>query len=246
MRFTIEEYANAYSISPEMVQSRLRRNRLNYIIENDTTYIVVPKHQVPYREDDVSSVKHQVPFHADDASSAKHQAPDTQINSETQAAPKKTTVATVIGLYQKENHYLKRKIDELEAKVDRLVDEKEQLLKEERSRIEKVYSDKDAQLKSILELINIKLLQENASSTQDYTATEVAIEGQLEGGKEQAPVELKQYLRSLDLKSSQRKSIKRRFAEAFGSDSRILLKNGLFYLDFDRYDYTDLLKPGQA
>jgi len=232
MRFTIEEYANAYSISPEMVQSRLRRNRLNYIIENDTTYIVVPKHQVPYRENDASSVKHQ--------------APEIKNDSETEAPPKKTTVATVIGLYQKENHYLKRKIEELEAKVDRLVDEKEQLLKEERSRIEKVYADKDTQLKSILELINIKLLQENTASSQVYTETELAIEGQLEGQKEREPVELKQYLRSLDLKSSQRKSIKRRFAEAFGSDSRILLKNGLFYLDFDRYDYTDLLKPGQA
>lgn len=226
MRFTIEEYANAYSISPEMVQSRLRRNRLNYIIENDTTYIVVPKHQVPYRENNVSSEQQQ----------------EAKAKNEPEAPQKKTTVATVIGLYQKENHYLKRKIEELEAKVDRLVDEKEQLLKEERSRIEKVYSDKDAQLKSILELINIKLLQENASSSHDYTATEVAIEGQLEGGQEKEPVELKQYLRSLDLKSSQRKSIKRRFAEAFGSDSRILLKNGLFYLDFDRYDYSDLLK----
>lgn len=228
MRFTIEEYANAYSISPEMVQSRLRRNRLNYIIENDTTYIVVPKHQVPYRENDHTS--------------AEEHLSGPQNNTQTQAPQKKTTVATVIGLYQKENHYLKRKIEELEAKVDRLVDEKEQLLKEERSRIEKVYSDKDVQLKSILELINIKLLQENASSPKEYMATEVAIEGQLEGAKEKAPVELKQYLRSLDLKSSQRKSIKRRFAEAFGSDSRILLKNGLFYLDFDRYDYSDLLK----
>lgn len=222
MRFTIEEYANAYSISTEMVQSRLRRNRLNYIIEEGTTYVVVPKHQVPFREDDVSSAKEHLP------------------------EQKKTTAATVIGLYQKENHYLKRKIEELEAKVDRLVNDKEQLLKDERSRIEKVYSDKDAQLKSILELINIKLLQENASSSHEHTATEVAIEGQLEGAKEQEPVELKQYLRSLDLKSSQRKSIKRRFAEAFGSDSRILLQNGLFYLDFDRYDYTDLLKSGQA
>ena len=48
------------------------------------------------------------------------------------------------------------------------------------------------------------------------------------------------------MKSSQRKIIKRRFAEAFGTDSRILLKNGLFYLDFERFDYSDLLKIDQA
>jgi len=214
MRFTIDEYAKAYSISEEMVHSRLRRNRLNYIIEGETTYIVVPKHQVP---------------HIADETPAKE-------------VEKKTTVATVIGLYQKENRYLKLKIEELEAKVDRLIQEKEQLLKDERVRIEKVYTDKDTQLKTILELINTKLLQEGSSHHQfESLVIEESTNNKLEK-KPSEPVELKQYLRSLDIKSNQRKNIKRRFAEAFGADSRILLKNGLFYLDFDRYDYSDLLK----
>jgi len=219
MRFTIEEYAKAYNISSDMVLSRLRRNRLNYIIENDTTYIVVPKNEVPHREE--------------------AQAP---------SPVKKTTVATVIGLYQKENHYLKLKIEQLEQKVDRLIHEKEQLLKEERERIEKVYMDKDAQLKSILELLNAKMLNESnqaahtALADESITSKDQAIEANIEQEKYNAPIELKQYLRSLSLKSAQRKIIKRRFAEAFGSDSRILLRNGLFYLDFDRYDYSDLLK----
>jgi len=219
MRFTIEEYAKAYSISTEMVHSRLRRNRLNYIIEDDKTYIVVPKHQVPHLEEEPST-----------------------------APQKKTTVATVIGLYQKENHYLKLKIKELEDKVDRLIDDKEQLLKEERARIEKVYMDKDLQLKTILELINTKLIHENntadrsVDSISHKSLKEAVIEANIEPEKEEGPIELKQYLRSIGLKSAQRKNIKRRFAEAFGSDTRILLKNGLFYLDFDRYDYSDLLK----
>lgn len=216
MRFTIEEYAKAYSISEEMVHSRLRRNRLNYIIEDDMTYIVVPKHQVPHIDQEPVTVPQ-----------------------------KKTTVATVIGLYQKENHYLKLKIKELETKVDRLIDEKEQLLKEERQRIEKVYTDKDTQLKTILELINTKLIQEHAATANSipvHEIAEAAIEAHIEPMKKEVPVELKQYLRSLGLKSNERKSIKRKFAEAYGTDSRIVLKNGLFYLDFDRYDYSDLLK----
>ncbi len=236
MRFTIEEYAQAYSISPEMVQSRLRRNRLNYIIENDTTYIVVPKHQVPFKDDEIAPAK----------SAGGYETPAQQ------KPVAKTTVATVINLYQKENKYLKMKIEELEAKIDRLIGEKEQLLKDERIRLEKVYTDKDAQLKNILELINTKLLQESALQRQAETteAIEVRktplaneapnIDADLDT-ESQAPVELKQYLRSLGLKSAQRKIIKRRFAEAFGVDSRILLKNGLFYLDFERFDYSDLL-----
>lgn len=214
MRFTIDEYAKAYSISPEMVHSRIRRNRLNYIIEDETTYIVVPKHQVPHISDET---------------------PVKEVE-------KKTTVATVIGLYQKENRYLKLKIEELEAKVDRLIQDKEQLLKDERVRIEKVYTDKDAQLKTILELINTKLLQESSSHHQLETlVVEETTTNTLEK-KPTEPVELKQYLRSLDIKSSLRKNIKRRFAQAFGADSRVVLKDGLFYLDFDRYDYSDLLK----
>lgn len=229
MRFTIEEYSKAYSISPEMVQSRIRRNRLNYIIEDGTTYIVVPKHQVPFSEDDVSSANHQSPP-----------------KEETSAPQKKTTVATVIGLYQKENHYLKLRIKELESKVDRLVNEKEQLLKDERARIEKVYMDKDAQLKTILELINTKLLHDNKANIHDSqylqtSASASTIEANIENSKQASLVELKHYLRTLDLKAPQRKKIKRTFAEAFGSDSRIILKDGLFYLDFDRFDYSDLL-----
>lgn len=232
MRFTIEEYAQAYGISPEMVHSRLRRNRLNYIIENDTTYIVVPKHQVPHTADEKST-------------------PQEQFRSKPVA---KTTVATVINLYQKENRYLKLKIEELEAKVDRLISEKEQLLKDERVRLEKVYTDKDVQLKNILELINTKLLQESAAHTRAETTEAIEIketpvhleepniDAEIQPSVKRSPVELKQYLRSLGLKSAQRKSIKRRFAEAFGIDSRVLLKNGLFYLDFDRFDYSDLLK----
>jgi len=225
MRFTIEEYARAYSISPEMVHSRLRRNRLNYIVENDTTYIVVPKHQVPYHVDENTSDKVQ----------DKQPVPPV--------AQKKTTVATVIGLYQKENRYLKLKIEELEDKIDRLIEDKEQLLKDERIRIEKVYSDKDAQLKTILELINTKLLQE--AHNKEHTTETLVIEDVIQAQSQEStttPVELKQYLRSLNIKSAMRKTIKRRFSEAFGADSRIMLKNGLFYLDLNRYDYSDLLK----
>ncbi len=235
MRFTIEEYAKAYSISPEMVESRIRRNRLNYIIEDDKTYIVVPKHQVPFDTQNPDADK-------------------TELSHQGNAVPapekKRTTVATVIGLYQKENRYLKMKIDELEAKVDRLIAEKEQLLKEERQRIEKVYQDKDVQLKTILELINTKLLQEHTQHHSPVSEAELSEEAPKNVTHQvnpsvstlQAPVELKSYLRSLGLKSSERKSIKRRFAQAFGSDSRIMLHDGLFYLDFDRYDYSDLLE----
>ena len=43
MRFTIDEYSKRFKMSKEMVRSRLREKRLNYIIEEGVTYIIVPR-----------------------------------------------------------------------------------------------------------------------------------------------------------------------------------------------------------
>jgi seryl-tRNA synthetase len=149
-------------------------------------------------------------------------------------------VGTIIALYQKENRHLKEKIVQLEAKIDRLIADKEQMLRDERDRIEQVYSNKDEQLKNILELINTKLMLTQKSEVHDV---DVHDDEPIEASWDQRDfVELRHYLKSLDIKSAERKMIRRRFAEAFGSDVRIIQQNGQFFLDFSKYDYSDLLK----
>ncbi|NPA60339.1 MAG: hypothetical protein GXO30_07780, partial [Epsilonproteobacteria bacterium] len=54
-------------------------------------------------------------------------------------------------------------------------------------------------------------------------------------------IELKEYLKTLDLKSYQKKVIKRRFLAVYDSDIRVMQKDGKLYLDFSKYDYSDLL-----
>ena len=61
-----------------------------------------------------------------------------------------------------------------------------------------------------------------------------------ESAKEEL-VELKEYLKSLDLKQFQRKAVKKRFLDVYDSDVRIIQKNGKLYLDLQKYDYGDLL-----
>ncbi len=152
----------------------------------------------------------------------------------------KTTVATVLALYQKENNFLKNKIVQLEAKIDKLIDDKEQMLRAERDKIEQIYSLKDAQLKNVLELVNRKMTFEREETTiheiesfncQDETKPSLNLK----------IVELKEHLKSLNLKSSQRKIIKKRFLNAYDNDIRIIHRDGKLYLDFSKYDYSDLL-----
>jgi hypothetical protein len=168
--------------------------------------------------------------------------PDTMAaHSQKQPQPRsKTTVGTIIALYQKENQQLKNRIADLEAKIDRLIDDKEQMLREERDRIEKLYSNKDEQLKSILELINTKLMLSQTPDVHDVAVEKPgdSIEATLHDNDF---IELRTYLKRLELSPQARKTIKKRFANAYGSDIRVIQQNGAFYLDFSKYDYSDLL-----
>lgn len=218
MRFTIDEYAKHFKMSKEMIHNRLRTKRLNYIIEGGVTYIIVPKSSLD--EEKRIEITRDAP-----AAVPSSQAP-------------KTTVGMIISLYQKENQQLKLKIKELEAKVDRLVHDKEQMLIAERQRIEDIYTAKDEQLKSILEVINTKLLLSHDQSVHDVDIDEKAPEpSPIANGL----IELKRYLKFIGMNSEERKQIRRRFEAAYGSDVRIIQKEGEFYVDLSKYDYSDFL-----
>ncbi|QOP44176.1 hypothetical protein FJR45_09565 [Sulfurimonas sediminis] len=211
MKLTLDEYSKKFKMSKEMISSKLRSKKLNYIVEDDTVYIIVP----------------------DEAS------PQPQQN--TSPAKPRTTVAMVLSLYQKENLQLKAKIVQLEEKIDKLINDKEQMLRDEMSKIEKVYATKDEQLKQVLELLNTKLLAQNSNTVHDVEPlpqTQKAIEVE----KENQIVELKTYLKTLDLEPYQRKIIKKRFLAVYDSDIRVIKQNGKLYLDFAKYDYSDLLE----
>lgn len=168
----------------------------------------------------------------------------------------KTSVGTIIALYQKENQHLKERVAELESKIDKLIDDKEQMLREERSRIERLYQSKDEQLKTVLELINTKLQLSQPKPvgppTQDISSVNVEIEDELEVPTEQErhynenvnphKISLRQYLKNIGLEAQEKRVIKRRFAGAYGSDIRIIQHGGEFYLDLSKFDYSDLLK----
>ena len=220
MRLTIDEYSKKFKMSKEMISSKLREKKLDYIIEDSITYLVVDDALLVSQHEEV-----------------KKEVLLTQVMTKALVKPK-TTVATVIALYQRENAQLKQKILQLENKVDGLIDDKEQMLRDEMHKIEQLYNKKDEQLKNILELINAKMMQEN----QDETIHEVkTLQNNTKETQTPDVVELREYLKILNLRSYQRKVIKRRFLAVYDNDIRVLQKDGKLYLDFSKYDYSDLL-----
>jgi len=228
MRLTVDEYSKQFKMSKEMIKSRLKTKKLNYIIEDGVTYIITSQAS----DETVPTV--------------------LQTKKETQniVAPvkQKTTVATILALYQRENKQLKEKIQQLEEKIDRLINDKEQMLRDERDKIESIYSAKDEQLKNVLELINAKMkLEQEQTPELIHEVATVSLEQTKKESKKNKKnadkvIELREYLKTLSLKSYQRKIIKKRFLAVYDSDIRIIQQNGKLYLDFSKYDYSDLLE----
>jgi len=224
MRLTVDEYCKYFKMSKEMVNSKIKAKKLNYIIEEGKTYIIVTR----------SSLER-------DKREEVHEEKSTNTGDEKQVAKPKTTVATVLALYQKENNFLKNKISQLEAKIDKLIDDKEQMLRAERDKIEQIYSSKDEQLKNILELVNKKIRFEQEAATTIHEVESFTHNNKIVSPNNGEMIELKEYLKRLNLKSSQKKVIKKRFLDAYDNDVRVIHKDGKLYLDFSKYDYSDLL-----
>ena len=220
MRLTIDEYSKKFKMSKEMINSKLRSKKLNYIIEDGKTYIITKQPEENSIDTNPKKKLSQEPNKA--------------------VAKPQTTVATVLALYQRENQQLKNKIIQLEDKIDKLIDDKEQMLRSEMQKIEQVYSVKDEQLKNILELVNKKLMME--SRTPQIHEIETIETKEDKKDKKPKLEELRSYLKTLKLKSYQRKIIRKRFLAAHDNDVRIIQQNGKLYLDFSKYDYSDLLE----
>jgi len=233
MRLTIDEYSKHFKMSKEMINSKLKSKRLNYIIEDGITYIIVTRNSLD--EDTRTEIATQQKETTETQENQESKTPVVKTKTKT-----KTTVAMVLGLYQKENLLLKEKIVQLEEKIDKLIDDKEQMLRDEMAKIEQVYLNKDDQLKNVLELMN-KKMQQNSENTIHEVEPLEAIEKHKENTSKEI-IELKSYLKSLDIESYQRKIIKKRFLADYGKDIRILKQNGKLYLDFSKYDYSDLLE----
>ncbi|MBN2782688.1 MAG: hypothetical protein JXQ66_05550 [Campylobacterales bacterium] len=166
------------------------------------------------------------------------QTQDKTVSNQVATNTKKATVGMVISLYQNENKFLKEKIEKLEDKIDRLIEEKENMLRAERDRIESIYIQKDKQIRDILDLINSQIVVEKNTQIHDvphYEITHKMVDD------EDNLVELKKHLKSLNINSEQKKVIKDRFENSY-DDIRVIKKDEKFYLDFSKYDYSDLLK----
>jgi hypothetical protein len=132
-----------------------------------------------------------------------------------------------------QNKELQQKIDKLESLTNKLREEKEQLLIEERKRIEQIYKEKDEQLKNILNAISSKFLLE-AKPLDEDEHFEVEIE------EKEKIISLKKYLKSLNISDKKRTKLLKKISKIAKKDKRFECLDKKIYLNLSKYDYSDI------
>lgn len=139
---------------------------------------------------------------------------------------------------EEQNKLLQEKVDRLEKDNSSLRDQKEQMLIEERIKIENIYKEKDEQLKNILQTISARFLTQNFTASTDDREHSSIVEVI---DVEEEDISLKKYLKFLGLKSKKIEKTMERFKILAKRDKRILVKDGKLFIQPKRYSYKDLI-----
>ena len=166
-------------------------------------------------------------------------------------AGKEPSDAKYYSYIEEENNTLKQKVKELEKQNLNLREQKEQMLIEEKKKIEQIYKERDEQLKQVLHTITSKFLPHIDTQSIDKTADEIVDVEDVEASSVYVsdldemvsePMTLKSFLKLKKYKPGKRQRIKNRFKRLIGRDNRIMRKKGKIYIEPLKYDYQDLLE----
>lgn len=224
-KMTIEDAAQHFGVSKEAIHNRVRRGSLESVVEDNIKYVILDGQQVK-----TSTIKR--------ASGAKQNIqPDERYYK----------------LLEEQNVKLQARVEVLEGETKTLREQKEQMLIEERIKIEEIYKQKDEQLKHILNALTSKFMldtpvQQEAQNVQ--TIQEDHVEAELEEEeiafeiveeKKNNLISLKKYFKQNGYSEVRRKKVKDRFKALKDSDERVLVIDKKYYLDFVKYSYKDIL-----
>ncbi|WP_294964182.1 DNA-binding protein [Sulfurimonas sp.] len=213
-KMNIADAALKLGVSKEAIHNRIRRGSLESVIEDGVKYVLL-------KEDGASTNK----------PSTKRT--NTRVMHEADSRYYK--------LLEEQNERLQQKVDKLEGETKTLREQKEQILIEERIRIENIYKDKDEQLKNILNAISSKFLL-NSPSAELVLESEELVEAEIESEEESNDlISLKKYLKDTKYSDKKSQKIKDRVKKVSKKDSRIVTVGKKFYINPAKFDYSDII-----
>lgn len=209
-KMSVADAAEHFGVSKEAIHNRIRRGSLESVLEGDVKMVIV----------------------------------STSPTASPRAQSKKTVANSAHDKYyqflEEQNSKLQQKVEKLEGETRTLRDQKEQMLIEERIKIEQIYRDKDEQLKNILSTFQSQFMLTPVKAKKDE---EAALEAEIEDiPSENSTISLKKYLKSQEFTKKRIKKIQAIFDAKAGQDNRIFSVGSKYYIDISKYDYSDLLE----
>jgi predicted site-specific integrase-resolvase len=212
-KMSVADAAEFFGVSREAIHNRIRRGSLQSVVEDGVKMVIVDE-------------------------SAKRAA-----QQQTKRAQKTNSSndERYYKLLESQNAKLQERIEKLENETRSLREQKEQMLIEERNKIEAIYKEKDEQLKNILHTLSTKFMLGAPLESEEPEALEAEISVEEEVASE--IVSLKKYLKTQEFSKKKQEKIKKRFEKAAKKDDeRVIVIGKKFYLDILKYDYHDLVK----
>ena len=225
-KMNIADAAEFFGVSKEAIHNRIRRGSLKSIMIGSEKNVIIDDN-----------------------------------NPHAKVTPKKMPIKVDEKYYKYleiQNEKLQTKVEKLEGETRSLRDQKEQILIDERQKIEKIYKDKDEQLKNILNAISSKFMLEAPSehleaeieevNAQNYDISNASTKvNRLEESslvnssniKKATLTPLNKYLKSRNFSKKKREKIKIKFDKYYKGDNRVVRLKKKYYLDLDKYDYSD-------
>ncbi|WP_434657876.1 DNA-binding protein [Sulfurimonas sp. NW9] len=209
-KMSINDAAEYFGVSKEAIHNRVRRGSLQSVVENGVKMVLL------------------------DETQAKTGRKTLQ--------PRRTTLSNdrYYKLLEEQNQKLQSRVDTLENETRSLRDQKEQMLIAEREKIERIYKEKDEQLKNILSSISSQFM---LNAPQEAVAEEEMLEAVIESevAKESKVVSLNRHLKKRGFSAKKIKKIKARFKKSAKKDERIIIVGKKYYIDTKKYDYSDII-----
>lgn len=210
-KLSISDAAERLGVSREAIHNRIRRGSLESVVEGGVKLVLLNE-------------EGEVRVAAKKTDSKKHIS---------------QTDERYVRFLEEQNVKLQEKVETLEGETRTLRDQKEQMLIQERIKIEQIYKEKDEQLKNIINAISSKFMlhapKEFSHNKEELIEAEInddeAIKRKL--------TSLRKYLKSQNFSKKRSKEIKERFIDAAKEDQRIIAIGKKYYIDLQKYDYGD-------
>ncbi|MDA7817941.1 DNA-binding protein [Sulfurimonas sp.] len=210
-KLTVSDAAAKLGVSKEAIHNRIRRGSLESVVENGVKLVIIDAKKI--------------------TKPASRRATSTKATQ---------TDDRYYKLLEEQNSKLQKRVETLEGETRTLRDQKEQMLIDERVKIEQIYLDKDEQLKNILNAISSKFMLNAPENTPEVVNELVEAEIDESKSADKRLISLNKYLKSRDYSKKKIVKIKEKFKKAAKNDSRIVTLGKKCYIDLDKYDYSDL------